>query len=69
MGKRLIKSESGMAMVAVMMALLVLSILGTAAVTMASSNVKVGLEERELQAAYYIGQVLLIEWKICEKIL
>ncbi|NMB44637.1 MAG: hypothetical protein GX995_10980, partial [Clostridiales bacterium] len=56
MGKRLIKSESGMAMVAVMMALLVLSILGTAAVTMASSNVKVGLEEREFQAAYYIAE-------------
>lgn len=56
MGKRLIKSESGMAMVAVMMALLVLSILGTAAVTMAASNVKVGLEERELQASYYIAE-------------
>ena len=56
MFKKMMKNEKGMAMVAVMMSLLVLSLVGTAAVTVASSNVRVGLNERELQASYYIAE-------------
>lgn len=48
--------NQGVAFVAVMMAMLVLSILSVAALSMTTSNLKNGLEEREFQSTYYIAE-------------
>ena len=56
MGKSLIRNEDGMAMVLVIMAMLVFSLLGTAALSMANSNVDNSLLEREFQSAFYVAE-------------
>ena len=48
--------NQGVAFVAVMMTMLVLSILSVAALSMTTSNLKNGLEEREFQSTYYIAE-------------
>ena len=48
--------NQGVAFVAVMMAMLVLSILSVAVLSMTTSNLKNGLEEREFQSTYYIAE-------------
>lgn len=56
MGKSLKRNEDGMAMVLVIMAMLVFSLLGTAALSMANSNVDNSLLEREFQSAFYVAE-------------
>lgn len=56
MRKSLMRDESGMAMLVVIMALLVISLLSTAAISMASSNIKTSLVEREFQSSFYIAE-------------
>lgn len=56
MKKSICQDERGMALVTIMMTLLVLSLLGTAVIGMAASNVKNGIVEREFQASYYIAE-------------
>lgn len=48
--------NQGVAFVAVMMAMLVLSILSVAVLSMTTSNLKNGLEEREFQSVYYVAE-------------
>ncbi len=54
--RRKLYDESGIAMIAVIMVLLVVSLLSTAVLSMASSNVKNSIVEREYQSAYYIAE-------------
>ena len=56
MGKSLKRNEDGMAMVLVIMAMLVFSLLGMASLSMASSNVNNSLDEREFQSAFYVAE-------------
>lgn len=54
---KLVKEDNkGVALVTVIMIMLVLSLLSVSALTMSTSNVKNGLEEREFQASYYIAE-------------
>ena len=48
--------DQGVAFVAVIMAMLVLSLLSVAVLSMTTSNLKNGLEEREFQSTYYIAE-------------
>lgn len=56
MRKYLCRDERGIAMIAVIMTLLILSLLSTAVLSMATSNAKNSLVEREYQSAYYIAE-------------
>jgi len=56
MCKSLLKNDKGSALVMVMMALLVLSLLIGAVLTAATANFKTSLDERELQSSYYIAE-------------
>ena len=56
MKKSLKNNDRGMALVAVIMAMLVLSLLSVSALATSTSNVKNSLKEREFQAAYYIAE-------------
>lgn len=49
-------NDKGAALVAVIMAMLVLSIMSLAVLSATTSNVKNGLEEREYQSSYYIAE-------------
>lgn len=56
MRKSLRNDQSGYTMVLVLVAMLIVSLLSTAVISMASSNLKIGVEEREFQASYYIAE-------------
>lgn len=56
MRKSLRKDQSGYTMVLVLVAMLIVSLLSTAVISMASSNLKIGVKEREFQASYYIAE-------------
>ncbi|GEM03817.1 hypothetical protein HMI01_08050 [Halolactibacillus miurensis] len=69
--KRLMKNESGVALVFTLMVLVVLSVLGATIGTVAMANVNLTENERDYQAAYYIAEAGVNETylKIEEKIL
>ena len=54
--KRLMKNESGIALVFTLMVLVVLSVLGATIGTVAMANVNLTENERDYQAAYYIAE-------------
>lgn len=54
--KRLMKNESGVALVFTLMVLVVLSVLGTTIGTVAMANINLTENERDYQAAYYIAE-------------
>lgn len=54
--KRLMKNESGVALVFTLMVLVVLSVLGATMGTVAMANVNLTENERDYQAAYYIAE-------------
>jgi Tfp pilus assembly protein PilX len=54
--KRLMKNESGVALVFTLMVLVVLSVLGATIGTVAMANVNLTENERDYQAAYYIAE-------------
>ena len=56
MDKSLHNDDGGVALLAVIMVMLVLSLLSAATISMTTSNLKNGLEERTYQASYYIAE-------------